>query len=227
MRKPRVFLGPESMFCFGVPAAWQSPVLTTGQSRGDGGHSSCQCKLSAAREVTWVRGDCARLNRAGSEGCGKYRMCWFVCVFSLRPSAPWRSRRDGQSIPDFPPVCRWWLPPCTSRFPGLFSTRRQNNVRGNWRCGCFWENGSTGPEDGIVCRMNVDSALAATRTSTNSKVLPCLRLPLLVNPAKCGLFLAFNLLLVVNLFVNFSSCKRWPCSCGPYPRPLPAAVKVC
>ena len=218
------------MFCFGVAAAWQSPVLTTGQSRGHGGHSSCQ-STKAATEVTSVLGERDKLTPSSSgvksDDCGKYRMCWFVCVFSLRPSAPWRSRRDGQSIPDFPPVCRWWLPPCTSRFPGLFSTRRQNNVRGNWRCGRFWENGSTGPEDGIVCRMNVDSALAATRTSTNSKVLPCLRLPLLVNPAKCGLFLAFNLLLVVNLFVNFSSCKRWPCSCGPYPRPLPAAVKVC
>ena len=184
MRKPRVFLGPESMFCFGVPAAWQSPVLTTGQSRGHGGHSSCQ-STKAATEVTSVLGERDKLTPCSSEvksdDCGKYRMCWFVCVFSLRPSGPRRSWRDGQSIPDFPPVCRWWLPPCTSRFPGLFSTRRQNNVRGNWPRGRFWENGSsaTARMELFVPTMNVKvCALAATRTSSNSKVLPSLRLPL-------------------------------------------------
>ena len=128
------------MFCFGVAAAWQSPVLTTGQSRGDGGRASRQC-WAAASEVTAGHGNQTHLNPcksgAASVSCGKYRMCWFVCVFSLRPSAPRRSRRDGQSIPDFPPVCRWCttalcrccLPPCTTCFPGLFSTRRQNNVQ--------------------------------------------------------------------------------------------------
>ena len=135
-----LFLGPESMFCFGVAAAWQSPVLTTGQSRGDGGRASRQC-WAAASEVTAGHGNQTHLNPcksgAASVSCGKYRMCWFVCVFSLRPSAPRRSRHVGQSIPDFPPVCRWcttalcrWcLPPCTTCFPGLFSTRRQNNVQ--------------------------------------------------------------------------------------------------
>ena len=135
-----LFLGPESMFCFGVAAAWQSPVLTTGQSRGDGGRASRQC-WAAAREVTAGHGNQTHLNPcksgAASVSCGKYRMCWFVCVFSLRPSAPRRSRHVGQSIPDFPPVCRWCstalcrccLPPCTTCFPGLFSTRRQNNVQ--------------------------------------------------------------------------------------------------
>ena len=172
-----LFLGPESMFCFGVAAAWQSPVLTTGQSRGDGGRASRQC-WAAASEVTAGHGNQTHLNPcksgAASVSCGKYRMCWFVCVFSLRPSAPRRSRHVGQSIPDFPPVCRWcstalcmwcrwctialcrwcttalcrwcrwcttvcrWcstalcrccLQPCTTCFPGLFSTRRQNNVQ--------------------------------------------------------------------------------------------------
>ena len=78
------------MFCFGVAAAWQSPVLTTGQSRGDGGHSSCQ-STKAATEVTSVLGERDKLTPSssgvGSDDCGKYRMCWFVCVFSLRPSA--------------------------------------------------------------------------------------------------------------------------------------------
>ena len=135
-----LFLGPESMFCFGVAAAWQSPVLTTGQSRGDGGRASRQY-WAAASEVTAGQGNQTHLNPcksgAASVSCGKYRMCWFVCVFSLRPSAPRRSRHVGQSIPDFPPVCRWcstalcrWcLPPCTTCFPGLFSTSRQNNVQ--------------------------------------------------------------------------------------------------
>ena len=108
----RVFLGLESMFCFGVAAAWQSPVLTTGQSRGHAGHSQFQ-STKAATEVTSVWGECDRVTpclfQVGSDDCGKYRMCWFVCVFSLRPSAH-RGAVGAfpcQSIPrlDFLPVC--------------------------------------------------------------------------------------------------------------------------
>ena len=162
-----------------------------------------------------MQGDCPSLtpssSQAGSMGCGKYRMCWFVCVFSLRPSGPGRSWRDfGQNRYLTFRRCAggWWLPPCTSRFPGLFSKNnvlRQLALRpllGKWfHC----------PEGGIVCWMNVDSALAVTRTKTKSLVLPCLRLFRRHPDVSILHFVLWSVpciystaLLVVNPFVNSS-----------------------